>query len=48
MGNVAVKLGDKWFAIGECRKDEDDVPYVAQIWPLKYILPKINKIFYQK
>lgn len=44
MGNVAVKLGDKWFAIGECRKDEDDVPYVAQIWPLKYILPKINKM----
>jgi hypothetical protein len=22
LGNVAVKLGDKWFAIGECRKTE--------------------------
>ena len=44
LGNVAVRLGDKWFAIGECRKDRDGFPYVAQIWPLKYILPKINKM----
>jgi hypothetical protein len=42
LGNVAVKLGDKWFAIRECRKDED-IPYVAQIWPLKYVLPRIHK-----
>jgi len=39
LGNIAVKLGDKWFAIGECRRDKDCIPYVAQIWPLKYILP---------
>jgi hypothetical protein len=44
LGNVAVKFGDKWFAIGECRKNEDGIPYVAQIWPLKYTLPRINKI----
>jgi hypothetical protein len=44
LGNVAVKLGDKWMAIGECRKDEDGIPYVAQIWPLKYILPRISKM----
>jgi hypothetical protein len=44
LGNVAVKLGDKWFAIGECRKDRDGIPYVAQIWPLKYILPRIHKM----
>jgi hypothetical protein len=44
LGNVAVKLGDKWIAIGECRKDEDDTPYVAQIWPLKYVLPRIHKM----
>jgi len=44
LGNVAVKLGDKWFAIGECRKNRDDIPYVAQIWPLKYILPRIHKM----
>jgi len=44
LGNVALKLGDKWFAIGECRKDRDGIPYVAQIWPLKYILPKISKM----
>jgi len=44
LGNVAVKLGDKWIAIGECRKDEDDTPYAAQIWPLKYVLPRIHKM----
>jgi hypothetical protein len=44
LGNVAVKLGDKWFVIGECRKYEGNIPYVAQIWPLKYILPRIDKM----
>ena len=44
LGNVAVKLGDKWIAIGECRKNRDGILYVAQIWPLKYILPRINKM----
>jgi hypothetical protein len=44
LGNVAVKIGDKWIAIGECRKNRDGIPYVAQIWPLKYILPRINKM----
>jgi len=44
LGNVAVKLGDKWFAIGECRRNRDDIPYVAQIWPLKYVLPRIHKM----
>ena len=44
LGNLALRVGDKWFAIGECRKDRDGVPYVAQIWPLKYILPKMSKM----
>jgi hypothetical protein len=44
LGNVAVKIGDKWIAIGQCRKNEDGISYVAQIWPLKYILPRINKM----
>jgi hypothetical protein len=44
LGNVAVKLGDKWFAFGQCRKYEDGEPYVAEIWPLKYVLPKISKM----
>jgi hypothetical protein len=44
LGNVALKLGAKWFAIGECRKGRDGVPYVVQIWPLKYILPRIHKM----
>jgi hypothetical protein len=44
LGNVAVKVGDKWFAIGECRKGRDGGPYVVQIWPLKYILPRIHKM----
>jgi hypothetical protein len=44
LGNVAAKLGDKWIAIGECRKNRDGTPYVAQIWPLKYVLPRIHKM----
>lgn len=44
LGNVAVKVGDKWFAFGQCRKDEDGEPYVAEIWPLKYVLPRISKM----
>jgi hypothetical protein len=44
LGNVAVKLGEKWFAIGQCRKDRKGNPYVAQIWPLKYVLPRIHKM----
>jgi hypothetical protein len=44
LGNVAIKLGDKWFAIGECRKNQDGIPYVAQIWPLKYVLPRMHKM----
>jgi len=44
LGNVAVKLGDKWIAIGQCRKNENGLPYVAQIWPLKYVLPRIRKM----
>jgi hypothetical protein len=43
LGNVAVKLDDKWIAIGECRRNEDGIPYV-QIWPLKYVLPRIRKM----
>jgi hypothetical protein len=44
LGNVAVKIGDKWFAFGQCRKNEDNEPYVAEIWPLKYVLSRISKM----
>jgi len=44
LGNVAVKIGDKWFAFGQARKNEDGEPYVAEIWPLKYVLPRLSKM----
>lgn len=44
LGNVAVKIGDKWFAFGQCRKDEEGEPYVAEIWPLKYVLLNLSKM----
>ncbi|MGB9756272.1 MAG: hypothetical protein ACPLVJ_00615, partial [Candidatus Bathyarchaeales archaeon] len=44
LGNVAVKIGDKWFAFGQARKDENGEPYVAEIWPIKYVLPNLSKM----
>ncbi|MEM3551461.1 MAG: hypothetical protein QXQ94_08815 [Candidatus Bathyarchaeia archaeon] len=44
LGNVVVKIGDKWFAFGQCRRDDYGEPYVAEIWPLKYVLPRIEKM----
>lgn len=44
IGNVVVKIYDKWFAFGQCRRDDDGELYVAEIWPLKYVLPRIEKM----
>jgi hypothetical protein len=42
LGNVVVKLGDKWFAFGECKNDSEEGYIVTQIWPLKYVVPRMR------
>ncbi|MEM3785878.1 MAG: hypothetical protein QXZ59_00670 [Nitrososphaeria archaeon] len=44
IGNVVVKIGEKWFAFGQCRRNDYEELYVAEIWPLKYVLPRIEKM----
>lgn len=44
LGNVVVKLGEKWFAFGTCKNDSDEGFQVTEIWPLKYVLPRIWKM----
>jgi hypothetical protein len=43
LGNVVVKLGDKWFAFGQCRNDVDEGLVISELWPLKYVLPRLNQ-----
>ena len=43
LGNLAVKIKDKWFAFGQCKNDIDQKEiYATEIWPLKYILPRMK------
>ena len=43
LGNLAVKIIDKWFAFGQCKNDIDKKEiYATEIWPLKYVLPRIK------
>ena len=43
LGNLAVKIKDKWFAFGQCKNDIDQKEiYATEIWPLKYVLPRIK------
>ena len=45
LGNLAVKIKDKWFAFGQCKNDIDQKEiYATEIWPLKFILPNMKKI----
>jgi len=48
LGNVAVKIKDRWFAFGECRNEAAREPlegqYVTEIWPLKQVLPNLSKM----
>jgi hypothetical protein len=44
LGNVVVKIGDKWFAFGQCKNDQDAGPYVNEIWSLKYVLTRLPKM----
>jgi len=45
LGNVAVKIRDRWFAFGECinqsARESQEGQYVTEIWPLKYVLPNL-------
>ena len=48
LGNVAVKISDRWFAFGECinesARNSQEEPYVSEIWPLKYVLPNLHQM----
>lgn len=41
IGNIVVKIKNAWFAFGECLNKDGNL-YVSQIWPLKYVLPRLN------
>jgi len=44
LGNVVVEIDGKWFAIGECRRDDVSEPYVAKVWSQKYVLANIKSV----
>jgi len=48
LGNVAVKIHDRWFAFGECinqgARESQEGQYVTEIWPLKYVLPQLRQM----
>jgi hypothetical protein len=44
LGNVIVKLGNRWFAFGKCQEDSDAERYATEIWSLKYVLPRIQQM----
>jgi hypothetical protein len=46
LGNVAVKIRDRWFAFGECInqgvREKWEGQYVTEIWPLRNVLPNLG------
>jgi len=42
LGNVAVKIDDKWFAFGECRNEGKFEQYITEIWPLSFVLSDLQ------
>lgn len=44
LGNVVVRLGDRWFAFGSCVNDEKTGFRVKEIWPLRYMIPRMDKM----
>ena len=44
LGNVAVKIKDRWFAFGQCKNDSEAGPYVMDIWSLKHVLTNLKKM----
>lgn len=48
LGNVAVKINDKWFAFGECinqgARESWEGKYVTEIWPLKQVIPNLRQM----
>jgi len=47
LGNLAVKIKDRWFAFGQCKNDIDQKEiYATEIWPLKDVMVglKCNEI----
>ena len=45
LGNLAVKIKERWFAFGQCKNDIDQKEiYATEIWPLKYIVVHMSHI----
>lgn len=48
LGNVSVKINDKWFAFGECinqsTKESHEGQYVTEIWPLRQVVPNLRQM----
>jgi len=44
VGNVAVKIGNKWFAFGRCQKASDGGFYISSMWSLKFVLTNLQKM----
>jgi transcription initiation factor IIE alpha subunit len=48
LGNVAVKIHEKWFAFGECinqsTRESQEGEYVTEIWPLKQVILNLQQM----
>ena len=45
LGNLAVKIIDRWFAFGQCKNDIDKKEiYATEIWPLKYVVVYMSQM----
>lgn len=44
LGNVIVRLCDRWFAFGNSRNGVAGDRCVTEIWPLRYVLPRLEKM----
>lgn len=44
LGNVAVRIKDKWFAFGRCKNDPMEGQWVMDIWSLKHVLTNLRKM----
>ena len=44
IGNVVVKIENKWFAFGQCRRTAHVGLYVSDIWALRFVLTNLRKM----
>ena len=44
LGNVVVRIDDKWLTIGECRNEGGGETSITEIWPLKYVISNLDRL----